>query len=125
MKGQKEPTLNETVCHEGQTSGHSCGEITAAPVLGTNFIKAQGGGVFSEPGDSGGPWYYPEANLEVLMMSLFGLMVWVPSFFIEPRPSWATSSQNQWSELITNLALAATAWLVASALRYRPWLRRS
>lgn len=67
VKGQKEPALNETVCHEGQTTGHSCGQISAAPVAGTNFIKAEMGGVFSEKGDSGGPWYYPEANFEVLM----------------------------------------------------------
>jgi hypothetical protein len=64
VKGQKEPALNETVCHERQTTGHSCGKISAAPVAGTNFIKAEMGGVFSEKGDSGGPWYYAEANFE-------------------------------------------------------------
>jgi uncharacterized membrane protein YphA (DoxX/SURF4 family) len=53
------------------------------------------------------------ANLEAVMMSLFGLLVWVPSFFAQPRPSWATPPENQWSELIVNLLLAAAAWIVA------------
>jgi uncharacterized membrane protein YphA (DoxX/SURF4 family) len=61
------------------------------------------------------------ATLETLMMSLFGLLVWVPSFFMQPRPQWATPPQNQWSELVVNLVLAAAAWLVATSLRSRPW----
>jgi uncharacterized membrane protein len=56
------------------------------------------------------------ATLEAIMMSLFGLLVWVPSFFAQPRPDWATPPQNQWSELVVNLVLAATAWLVAASL---------
>jgi uncharacterized membrane protein len=59
------------------------------------------------------------ATLEAIMMSLFGLLVWVPSFFMYPRPDWATPTQNQWSELVVNLLLAATAWVVATSLRYR------
>lgn len=61
------------------------------------------------------------ATLEASMMSLFGLLVWAPSFFAHPRPDWATPPQNQWSELVINLMLAAVAWLVAASLRYRPW----
>ena len=57
------------------------------------------------------------ATLEAIMMSLFGLLVWVPSFFAQPRPSWATPPENQWSELIVNLVLAACAWLVAASFR--------
>lgn len=53
------------------------------------------------------------AVLEAIMMSLFGLLVWVPSFFAQPRPQWATPPEHQWSELTVNLALAAAAWLVA------------
>jgi uncharacterized membrane protein len=56
------------------------------------------------------------ATLEALMMSLFGLLVWVPSFFMQPMPAWALPPQNQWSELIVNLALAASAWVVAASL---------
>jgi uncharacterized membrane protein len=68
-------------------------------------------------------WILPRlaATLEAIMMSLFGLLVWVPSFFAQPRPDWATPSQNQWSELVVNLVLAAAAWIVAISLRNRPW----
>jgi uncharacterized membrane protein len=61
------------------------------------------------------------ATLEAVMMSLFGLLVWVPSFFAHPRPDWATPSQNQWSELVVNLVLAAAAWVVAASLGNRSW----
>jgi uncharacterized membrane protein YphA (DoxX/SURF4 family) len=59
------------------------------------------------------------ATLEAIMMSLFGLLVWVPSFFAQPRPDWATPPQNQWSELVVNVVLAACAWMVATSLRDR------
>lgn len=61
------------------------------------------------------------AALEASMMSLFGLVVWVPSFFARPPPEWATPPQNQWSELVATLLLAASAWIVAISLRNRPW----
>jgi uncharacterized membrane protein YphA (DoxX/SURF4 family) len=61
------------------------------------------------------------ATLEAIMMSLFGLLVWVPSFFAQPRPAWATPAQNQWSELVVNLLLAAAAWIVATSLNNRGW----
>ena len=61
------------------------------------------------------------ATLEAIMMSLFGLLVWVPSFFAQPPPKWATPPQNQWSELVVTLLLAASAWIVATSLRNRPW----
>ena len=62
------------------------------------------------------------AALEAIMMSLFGLLVWVPSFFAQPRPSWATPPQNQWSELVVNLVLAAAAWVVVTSWADRPWI---
>ena len=61
------------------------------------------------------------ATLVAIMMSLFGLLVWVPSFFAHPKPSWATPLRNEWSELEVNLLLAAAAWIVADSLRGRPW----
>ena len=61
------------------------------------------------------------ATLEAIMMSLFGLLVWVPSFLAQPRPQWATPPQNQWSELVVNLVLAASACIVATSLRNGPW----
>jgi hypothetical protein len=45
----------------------------------------------------------------------------VPSFLAQPRPQWATPPQNQWSELVVNLALAASACVVATSLRNGPW----
>jgi uncharacterized membrane protein len=68
-------------------------------------------------------WILPRlaAILVAIMMSLFGLLVWVPSFFAHPKPAWATPPQNQWSELEVNLLLAAAAWIVADSLRRRPW----
>lgn len=59
------------------------------------------------------------ATLEAIMMSLFGLLVWVPSFMAQPRPKWATPPQNQWSELVVTLMLAACAWVVTDSLRDR------
>jgi uncharacterized membrane protein YphA (DoxX/SURF4 family) len=64
------------------------------------------------------------ATLEATMMSLFGLLVWVPSFFTQPRPQWATPPENQWLELATNLVLAASAWVIAIFLGNRPWTLR-
>ena len=62
------------------------------------------------------------ATLEAIMMSLFGLLVWVPSFFAQPRPQWATPREHQWSELVVNLVLAASAWIVALSFgNRRPW----
>ncbi len=60
-------------------------------------------------------------TLEALMMSLFGLLVWVPSLFMQPPPEWATPPRNQWSELFVTLLLAASAWIVATSLQNRPW----
>jgi uncharacterized membrane protein YphA (DoxX/SURF4 family) len=69
------------------------------------------------------------ATLEAFMMSVFGLLVWVPSFFAQPRPAWATPPQNQWSELVVSLVLAACAWLVAASFtgipRRRPVTERA
>lgn len=62
------------------------------------------------------------AALEAIMMSLFGFLVWVPSLFAQPRPAWAGTPQNQWTELVVNIVLAASAWIVADSLRSRRWL---
>jgi len=61
------------------------------------------------------------ATLEAIMMSLFGLLVWVPSFWAQPRPKWATPPQNQWSELVVNLVLAASAFIVATSFGNGRW----
>jgi uncharacterized membrane protein YphA (DoxX/SURF4 family) len=65
------------------------------------------------------------ATLEASMMSLFGILVWLPSFFTQPAPEWAPSRQFRWSETFLTLLLAACAWIVAASLRSTPWgLRR-
>jgi uncharacterized membrane protein len=61
------------------------------------------------------------ATLEAIMVSLFSLLVWVPSFLAQPRPAWATPPQNQWSEFVVTLLLTAAAWIVAASLRDRSW----
>jgi uncharacterized membrane protein YphA (DoxX/SURF4 family) len=61
------------------------------------------------------------ATLEAIMMSLFGVLIWVPSFFAHPRPEWAGTTLNQCSELVVTLVLAAAAWSIAASLRITPW----
>jgi uncharacterized membrane protein YphA (DoxX/SURF4 family) len=61
------------------------------------------------------------ATLEAIMMSLFGILVWLPSFFAQPAPEWAPSKQFQWSETCLTFLLAASAWIVAASLRSTPW----
>jgi uncharacterized membrane protein YphA (DoxX/SURF4 family) len=56
------------------------------------------------------------ALLEAAMMSLFGLLVWVPSFLMQPRPAWAQSPQFQWSELVLTLVLATSGWIVYDSM---------
>jgi uncharacterized membrane protein len=60
------------------------------------------------------------ATLEAIMLSLFGVLVWLPSFFARPVPEWASSTQNQWSETFVTFLLAASAWIVAASLRSTP-----
>jgi uncharacterized membrane protein len=59
------------------------------------------------------------ATLEAIMMCAFGLLVWVPSFLVQPPPVWAMPAKNQWSELVVNVALVASACAVALSLRKR------
>ncbi|MHB8477932.1 MAG: DoxX family membrane protein [Steroidobacteraceae bacterium] len=61
------------------------------------------------------------ATLEAIMMSLFGVLVWLPSFFAQPAPQWAPSRQIQWSETFLSFLLAASAWIVAASLRSTSW----
>jgi uncharacterized membrane protein len=57
------------------------------------------------------------AALEATMMGSFGILVWVPSFFMQPRPRWAMPPPHQWSELVVTLLLTAAAWVVAASLQ--------
>jgi uncharacterized membrane protein len=60
------------------------------------------------------------ATLEATMMSLFGVLVWLPSFFAQPVPEWAASAQVRWSETLVTFLLAASAWIVAASLHGNP-----
>jgi hypothetical protein len=57
------------------------------------------------------------ATLEATMMSVFGVVVWIPTFFAHPAPEWAASPRIQWSETLLSFLLAASAWIVAASLR--------
>jgi hypothetical protein len=56
------------------------------------------------------------ATLEAVMMGLFGVLVWLPSFFAHPAPEWAPTLQTRWSETLLTILLAASAWIVATSL---------
>jgi streptogrisin C len=63
----------QAVCHEGQTSGERCGEVTELNVEGgseptKHLVRTS---ACSEGGDSGGPFFFRvEATGEILMMGL-------------------------------------------------------
>lgn len=61
------------------------------------------------------------ATLEAIMLSLFGVLVWLPSFFTQPVPQWASPTQTRWSETLLTFLLAASAWIVAKSLRSIPF----
>jgi uncharacterized membrane protein YphA (DoxX/SURF4 family) len=56
------------------------------------------------------------ARLEATMIIIFGVLVWIPSHFSHPTPTWAGTLQNQWSETLLNFLLAGVAWLIAESL---------
>ncbi len=79
VKGERAPTVGNVSCHEGQTSGESCGKITQlnvtlkasnvyieglVEVVGTKEAEKE---LLGEGGDSGGPWLFIETSNEVLM----------------------------------------------------------
>lgn len=72
VKGERAPAVGNTDCHEGQTTGESCGQVKALEVTETvNGVMEEGlvedKGAKSSVGDSGGPWMFIEANNEVRM----------------------------------------------------------
>ena len=56
------------------------------------------------------------ARLEATMIILFGVLVWLPSYFANPTPKWAGNLQNQWSETLVTFLLAGVACLIAKSL---------
>jgi streptogrisin C len=74
VRGERTPVVGFTNCHEGQTTGQSCGQIKAVSgvvYININGVKKEGlvedKGANAEGGDSGGPWLFIESNNEVLM----------------------------------------------------------
>jgi streptogrisin C len=72
VKRQEKPVVGVTNCHEGQTSGQSCGQIKAENVTTTiSGIVYEGlvedKGANGRGGDSGGPWMIIEKTGETLM----------------------------------------------------------
>jgi hypothetical protein len=68
VKGEREAVVGNTTCHEGQTTGESCGQIKAVKVEGTGtegLVETKGAD--GEAGDSGGPWLFIEKNNEARM----------------------------------------------------------
>jgi uncharacterized membrane protein YphA (DoxX/SURF4 family) len=61
------------------------------------------------------------ATLEAAMMSMFVLLLHIPSVVSTPPPEWAPTARIQWTALCWALALAASAGLVAYSLRGRAW----
>jgi len=63
-------------CHEGQTTGESCGKIKATertvtypgPVVVKGLVEDEE--AISAAGDSGGPWVFVETSKEVLMLGI-------------------------------------------------------
>jgi uncharacterized membrane protein len=64
-------------------------------------------------------WPGMAAHLEALMMTMFVLLVHAPSINSVPPLEWAPSHRFQWTALLWALALAASAWLVATSYRGR------
>jgi hypothetical protein len=67
--GEREPMEGAESCHEGQTSGGSCGKVIETKgSIAYNNVKVENLVVVedakSEAGDSGGPWMFIEPNSE-------------------------------------------------------------
>ena len=73
VKGEQTPVAGFQDCHEGQTTGQSCGQIKAVQVAVTYGDGAMVEGMVEHKGananggDSGGPFLFIESNNEVLM----------------------------------------------------------
>ncbi len=73
IKGEQTPTVGFQDCHEGQTTGQSCGQIKALQaevpygdgVTVVGMVENKGANL--NGGDSGGPFLFIESNNEVLM----------------------------------------------------------
>jgi streptogrisin C len=73
INGSQAPVMGARNCHEGQTTGESCGKIIAINVTVTFTGGPTVGGLVedegakSEGGDSGGPWFSVNSKNELLI----------------------------------------------------------
>jgi hypothetical protein len=73
VKGERIPAEGTTDCHDGQTSGGTCGKILKTNVtvnygvLVEGLVEVEGKELVIKGGDSGGPFFFVEENKEVLM----------------------------------------------------------
>jgi len=74
VEGERQPVKGKTNCHEGQTTGQSCGEIGEVGItanVGGELVEGlvEDIGAMRESGDSGGPWLFiqTKAPYPVLM----------------------------------------------------------
>ena len=63
-----------------------------------------------------GIWAPLAARLEALMMSLFVLLLHLPSLWASPLPAWAINWRSVVTPFFWATCLAACAWLVAASL---------
>jgi len=60
------------------------------------------------------------ARLEALMMSLFVVLLHIPSVFLNPLPFYAPTLQTVWASLFIATVLSGSAWVIAGAVGDRP-----
>jgi hypothetical protein len=71
VEGSETPIVNQSVCHQGRTSGEQCGRITRLEVTDEiervvveHLVETNACG---EGGDSGGPYFFTSLTRQVLM----------------------------------------------------------
>ncbi|MFI5009166.1 MAG: S1 family peptidase [Solirubrobacterales bacterium] len=87
IRGERASEVGFTNCHEGQTTGQTCGQVKALQVKVTydKGLKIAGlvedKGASRDEGDSGGPWLFIESNNEVLMEGIHSGGTGTTSFY--------------------------------------------
>ena len=57
------------------------------------------------------------AGLEALMMSLFALLLHLPSIWERPLPGWGSTVETVWVMLFIATSLSASAWMIATSIK--------
>jgi streptogrisin C len=67
VEGEEEAIGGQMVCHEGQTTGEKCGEVTALNVEDAGVEHLVEASACAELGDSGGPYFMRTLTGEILI----------------------------------------------------------